>query len=296
MSSFLGSDLLRVGKYHVFHDESEPRPNKGWLLIGLTFVKEGDLEIVRNCLMDARNSEQYDGEVHFCELPKSFGGAFGAKARVARKWLRAYQQGLFDLAHFSVLAVNRDSPRFEHNRFRADFHAYNRFTAMAIKAGISWHLLPYAYDQIELTIISDGKDRKSNPDQGLVDNFESYIPYRVSLDTLVKQNSGIQKYPDVNVKSVRTPSSHTDDILQLTDLILGAFQSGLVDSSKKPTKSYVAKAVAAWYQDLQFPPWKQTFKMHRKFNAWGFPDENGLAFNQFEMRILQRDNDQLTLF
>ncbi|GIU83211.1 MAG: hypothetical protein D6687_03180 [Acidobacteria bacterium] len=70
-------------KYFVFHDESIP--NKRWLLIGLVFVNASNVQEVRNILRQCRAKENYYGEVHFSDLPRMFGGKFGAKANLARE-------------------------------------------------------------------------------------------------------------------------------------------------------------------------------------------------------------------
>lgn len=80
-----GNTAVRHGRFVVFHDESIP--NKQWLLIGLTFVEERDLDDVRNVLRQAREQEKYVREIHFSALPKSFDGPYSAKARVARLWM-----------------------------------------------------------------------------------------------------------------------------------------------------------------------------------------------------------------
>lgn len=276
--------MRKTGHFRVFHDESEPVANKGWLLIGLLFIKQDAQAQVESALRYHRQRENYWGEIHFCDLPKSFDGAYGAKARVARRWMRAYQDGLCQDALFTCLAVNRASPKFEHNRFTQDYHAYNRFTAMAIKAGISYLLKPLGYDEITLTLVSDGKDRKSRPEQGVVDNFEAYIPYRVELDNWLAQQDNPQ-YPTVSMKPIQILSSQQSDLLQLTDLLLGATQAALVGLSKRPVKRELGRMVASWYRDLQKPPWAQQCGMHRKFNLWGFPDEQGRPFNRFSMRL-----------
>lgn len=295
----MGKDLFdekinRKGEFLVFHDESEPKPNKGWLLIGLLFVSLKKYQNVLKDLAYSRIQEKYFGEIHFCELPKSFKGDFGAKARVAKSWINSYQKGLFQYAHFSCLALDRNNPRFDRKRFLEDHHVYNRFTAMAIKAGISWMLVPYGFDEITLTLISDGKDRKSRPDEGLVDNFETYIPYRVEMDNLDRRSFQNQYYPSVTMKLVETTPSDQDDILQLTDILLGATQSALVKSSTRPTKEYLASRISAWYQDLQKPPKQQFYGMHRKFSLWGFPDDQGRPFNRFSLSY--SSSNQPTLF
>jgi hypothetical protein len=214
-SMLFDNNVRKTARYLVFHDESEPIANKGWLLIGLLFVKAERLRNIEDTLNYHRRQENYDGEIHFCKLPKSFGGDFGAKARVARRWMKAYEDGMSQDALFTCLAVNRASPKFERKRFKEDFHAYNRFTAMAIKAGVSYLLRPFGYDVIELTVVSDGKDRKSRPDQGIVDNFEDYLPYRVELDNITTKLTSERRYPTVKMQPIQIISSDQSNLLQL---------------------------------------------------------------------------------
>ena len=89
MRDLWGDRVRRCGDYCVFHDESEP--GKRWLLIGLLFVQTLHLDEVRAVLRYVRRTENCLSEIHFSALPKSFGGEGGAKARVARQWLRCYQ-------------------------------------------------------------------------------------------------------------------------------------------------------------------------------------------------------------
>lgn len=294
-SDLFGQPACKQASFFVYHDESEPEANKGWLLIGLLFVNQSALSRVEQSLDYHRRQENYAGEVHFCKLPKSFGGEFGAKARVARHWMRAYQNGLCRDALFTCLAVDRASPKFERKRFKQDYHAYNRFTAMAIKSGISYLLAPLGYDEITLTVVSDGKDRKSRPEQNLVDNFEDYLVYRVELDSVLSQVQNRCPYPTVRMNPVQTIDSATSNLLQLTDILLGSTQAALMGISNRPVKQELGRMVISWYQDLQNPPWKQNFNMHRKFNIWGFPDKNGKPFTQFSM-ALSKCPEQLSLF
>ncbi|MER3415083.1 MAG: hypothetical protein C4297_02585 [Gemmataceae bacterium] len=74
--------MPRSAEYYVFHDESIP--NKRWLLIGLLFVRKEHLAEVRDALQKVRMECGYHREIHFADLPKSFGGLGGAKAEVAR--------------------------------------------------------------------------------------------------------------------------------------------------------------------------------------------------------------------
>jgi hypothetical protein len=290
-----GDAVVKHVHYLVFHDESEPKANRGWLLIGLLFVEQSREQAILQQLTRHRQQENYCGEIHFCDLPKSFRGEFGAKARVARRWLKAYQDGLHEQALFTCLAVNRASPRFEAHRFSQDYHAYNRFTAMAIKAGIAWLLGPYQYDAVRLQLVSDAKDRKSRPDQGMVDNFDTYVGERVEMESWMARLRQGKPYPDVTMEPIRLVASHEHDLLQLADLLLGAFQCALVGIANRPTKRELASYVIAWCADLRHLPWRQRYQMHRKFDVWGFPDDNGRPFNDFNL-CSPGDENQMALF
>ncbi|GIW52371.1 MAG: hypothetical protein KatS3mg081_1726 [Gemmatimonadales bacterium] len=283
--------MVRSGDYLVFHDESIP--NKRWLLIGLSFCRKDDIGGVRDLLRVARRTESYFGEIHFSGLPKSFDGSYGAKARVARAWMQAFEGGLAGILNFSVLAVDRHSPAYEHRRFTEDFHAYNRFTAMALKAGIAWHIGPKNLDRVNIEFISDAKDRATRPDQGMVDNFEDYLPYRAELDSFLSESSG-RSFPAVKL-TVQLQDSAQDDLLQFTDLLLGASQMALVGASSRPVKRKLGEFVVRWFQDVQQPPWRQQYGLHRRFSLWAFPDEEGRPYSNMHLN-LEIQNGQMQLF
>jgi hypothetical protein len=283
MIDLWGYPTTRTAEYFVFHDESEPKPNKGWLLIGLLFVDARRLSEARAALAEARTRQGYEEEIHFARLPKSFDGSWGVKARVARDWLRSFQDSLHDFVFFSALAVDRQSPRYEHKRFATHFHEYNRFTAMALKAGITWFLGPQGLDALRIHFISDAKDRASRPDRHLSDNFETYLPYRAELDAFLSQSGG-RPYPMVNV-DLKLQDSRSDDLLQLCDVMLGATQMALVAGSARPTKRELGEMVARWCRDLQQPPCKRQFHLYRKFSLWAFPDRDGRPYSPVRLAL-----------
>ncbi len=280
--SLFGNSQRRSDTYLVFHDES--MPNKRWFLIGLSFIKESDVSTAYELLKKEREKESYFGEIHFSDLPKSFGGKYGSKARVARAWIQLFESGLSNIIHFSCLAVDRQSPAYDHRRFKHDFHEYNRFTAMALKAGIAWHLGRNNLDEVKIKFISDGKYRISRPDKGIVDNFEYYIVYRAVLDSFIQVVKG-KEYPDVRVVELKTKNSSEDDLLQFTDLLLGATQMALTACSKRPVKRELGRYVVRWCYDLRNPPWQQQYSLHRKYNLWVFPDRDGKPYNDPELKL-----------
>ncbi|MCD6463472.1 MAG: DUF3800 domain-containing protein [Thermotogae bacterium] len=282
-----GSPVVNKANYFVFHDESIP--NKRWLLIGLLFVRDSDKDVVVKILKYWRQKENYWGEIHFSELPSSFGGEWGAKARVARSWLKAYENGLYEMAFFTALAVDKGSPAFEHKRFSNDYHIYNRFTAMALKAGISWFLGSQKFKEVHINFVSDAKDRSTRPDKGMIDNFEDYIPYRAVLDSYLSKLGG-KNYPNVIV-DLKLENSASNDLLQLCDLMLGATQAALTGNSKRKTKKELGRKIVRWHEDTQKPPWDQEYKFHRKFSIWAFPNENGQPYSNILFAL--KDDNQL---
>lgn len=288
-----GNIHRRKKTFYVFHDESIP--TKQWFLIGLSLVEEANLEQVKDTLRQTREEEDYWGEVHFSKLPKSFEGKYGATARVARDWMKLYEGGLAETLFFSCLAIDRGSPAYQHRRFTHDFHEYNRFTAMALKAAIAWHLGPMELDEVTVRFISDAKDRSSRPEKGIVDNFEDYLPFRVELDSFLSSQRRHNRYPQVQVTSLHLSDSSSEDLLQFTDLLLGATQMALVASSNRPVKREIGTFVVRWYLDTQQPSWEQKLGLHRKFNLWAFPDTNGRPFSELNLR-LRLDDGQLSLF
>jgi hypothetical protein len=74
---------------------------------------------------------------------------------------------------------------------------------MALKAAIGWFLGPENWDSVAITFVSDPKNRMRRPDQGWVDNFGEYLPYRAQLDAYLSWTQG-KRYPSVNpVKPAR---------------------------------------------------------------------------------------------
>ena len=300
--AFPGMSAKRVGKFNVYHDESQP--TKRWLFLGLLFVASDKEENVLQILEQARSDEgNYRGEIHFSKLPSKFEGEHNQDARIARKWMKTYEASLCELCWFSTLAVDFQSPAFQRGRFAEQFHAYNRFTAMALKAAIAWHL-DGNYDDVEITMYSDDKSRQTRPDKGFVDNFVSYIPEKVELDTFVAKHLQGKPYPNVKftgdvilVKS--NEDTNTAQFIQLTDLLLGAVQQAVVAGSQAETKVELGAMAHRWIEDTRKEPWHQELGMHRKFSLWGFPDAEGRPFSNIPLAIrdmLDQRSGQSKLF
>jgi len=286
---------------NVYHDESGCYGNSRWFIVGLLFVPQHRESEILMALRHARSEIGYEGEVHFSALPKGWGGEGGAKSRLAKRWLRLFAENLAGACTFYALAVDTHSPRFDHKRFPQKFHMYNRFTRMALVSAISWQMSNY--DCLELQIFSDDKFRQRGRDQMVGqpgsdwDNFEDYLPRSVAQDLNQRRQGHPHKYPDVRCTgSVNVVDSDPDKVVsslrdkcqlvQLTDVLLGAIAQAITASSSWPTKQVLGLIAAEWIQDTRKPPWEQKLGLHKKFAVSYFPDSNGAAYTDGPLRIL----------
>jgi hypothetical protein len=282
--------------YNIYHDESGTYKQGRWFIVGLLFVSERKEAEVVDILRNARNG--YDGEIHFSDLPKSWRGKWNRKAVVARNWLRLYQSHLAGACSFTVLAVDTHSPAYEHRRFSERFHAYNRFSAMALLSGVAWHLSKL--EKVIIQIYSDDKCRRGQGRSDLrADNFAEYVPWRLIKDVEERRVLQPDKYPEIisqdpviciSSNAVYEPPGFRNkcELIQLTDVLLGSVAQAIRASSTWPTKRDLAAMVADWIKDTCKEPWKQQYRLHRKFNVWYFPDRKGEAYNDGPLAIMPR--------
>jgi len=266
---FKGFESEKEGEFVVYHDESGTIKGKGrWFFTGLLFVPLDKLEEVKSSLNDIKiRYGCISHEIHFANLPKRE-SKYGYKVAVAEEWLKWFKES--DWCKFSVLALDKKSPTYEPERFPKDFFAYNRFTVMALKAGISWFLKD-EHNSILLTMISDEKSRKRS---GIKDNFVSYIPNRLEEEYLDSVGFKVEFRSDC----VILESSKEEIMLQFCDVLLGAIAQAVAGTAIKESKIELARIVLPWLYDIRKEPWKQKFGLHKKLNLWYFPDQDGGAY------------------
>jgi len=284
----------------VFHDESGDYGHSPWVFTGLLWVRKKDVSSVIEGLHAVRQRENYWREIHFNALPKSFEGQYGPKARVARGWFEKWSGELANKTWFNVLAVQRNHPKYEHKRFTKDFHAYNRFTAMALKAGLAWHFKNHSH--VRLWMYSDNKTRRPGGMLGdgiETDNFEDYITHKLAQDTASYKGppvslGALPECLDFPGDPARVRPEH--ELLCLCDVLLGSVAGVVFPNSKYPTKQWFAKQIAGFIQDVRKKPKEQQMGLHRRFSVSYFPSKDGLIYNDGPIRILDEESAQLSLF
>lgn len=242
----------------VFVDESEPKPKRGWLIIGVLIVPSNRLGLVRDRLLQACESEQFYGEVHWSELKRTFGGTHSAVNRVARAWFSCF--GEDEHAYFTALAVDR--PKLKCDKFRDEVTKRNRFTRMAIESALARLPLAWNTQSVRLRILIDDRTR-GRTDTGRRDNLESYLTRELRVRSW--ENKGIKH------TFTRMPDRRTSDecvFLQLTDLLVGACGAALAGTATRQAKCELADRARAYILD-------------GIIDLWAFPDSNGKPYKPF---------------
>ena len=90
------------------------------------------------------------------------------------------------------------------------------------------------------------------------------------------------------------PFSSQEEILQLTDLLLGSVRTAIDPKSNRETKRWFGKQMAKIMEDTKLKPWKQKYRLHRRFSVNYFPNKNGRIYKNEKIEINENKN-QLTL-
>ena len=289
--------------FNIYHDESGTYKKDRWFIVGLLLVPlKEELNVVK-ALNEVREKFGYSGEIHFSALPKSWQGEFSAKALIAHRWLKLFQECISQSCYFYALAVDTHSRSFDTRLFPRRHFAYNRFTRMALVSAISWQLRNV--HKLAFQIYSDEKCRgiRCSEMSQLVstswDNFEQYLPKAVVEDIKSREALSNRSYPSIrtlgNVLTIDSSGSISTldnvaktELIQFTDLLLGATAQAIVAGSSCSTKRDLGMMVSSWIEDTRKEPWKQQFNLHRRFSVTYFPDNNGNAYSNGELAIMSK--------
>jgi len=247
-------------------------------------------------LLNIRRKYGYWGEIHFHELPGSFNGQYATDAKVAREWFELYIGKLCDSLWFDARAVDTHHPKYDASRFGQHFHAYNRFTVIALHGGVKWHFRNTR--KFCLKLYSDDKDRRP---EGIIgngmdtDNFEEYVPRQLQCDLLSDNEAPevvVGKVQPISVPKNRMEDSITpeEEMIQLCDLLLGAVSSAIRMKSGKKTKTWFGKRISSLILDTRKKPWEQLMRLHRRFSVSYFPSSEGSFYSEGELKSAESPN------
>jgi hypothetical protein len=296
-SQNLFGEELKTPQINVYHDESGTFGSSRWCLTGLLWVSADMQDKIVTQLTRSREKHGYWGEIHYSELPSNFDGKHNADARVARDWLDEYICHLCTQSWFYILAVDTRHRLYDHKKFEHQFHAYNRFTSIAMYGALKWQFPDIS--EMELTIFSDNKCRRPGGILGdgvNSDNFESYISTRLQ-ETIHKDKRAPRVTFDTPVQIITIPKNRNksqikaeEELIQLCDIILGSVFSAITLSSKVQTKTWLGKRITPLIEDVGKKPWEQRCGLHRIFSVSFFPGSTGLMYSTWKPTTASESN------
>lgn len=239
----------------LFVDESEPNPNRDWLVIGVLIVPSHLRPSTHAALVQACESEGYQGEVHWSGLKSRFNGIYSAPNRIARSWLTWF--GEAGHAYFTALAVDR--PRLKRDKFRDEVTTRNRFTRMAIESALAHLPLGWGTTRGRLSILIDERS-KGRTSGGRRDNLEYYLTQELRVNSWDSRG--------ITHRFTRMPDRRASDrcmFLQLTDVLTGASGAVLAGTATRQAKRELADLARAYILD-------------GIIDLWAFPDQNGKPY------------------
>jgi hypothetical protein len=266
----------------VFHDESGDFGHGEWVFTGLLWVRREDVSALAGDLQAQRG--EHAGEIHFYRFPRNFGGSYGAAARTARAWFELW---LADWSHrtwFNALAVNRRHLMYDHTRFGRRELAYNHFTALAVTTGLAAHFKEH--ELVRLAVYSDERTGRADDAPADVAGRDAFARgLRDALaDTTAEGHAGPRVAPpEVPAHSLSCwsggPFAAEQELLQLTDLLLGAVSTAVAPQSRAATKLWFAREIARVMEDVRQPPHARSLGLRGRFVVSYFPDYAGRLYH-----------------
>ncbi len=273
-------------------DESGDYGHGEWVFIGILWVRGEDVTALADDLRARRDG--YTGEIHFYRFPRNFGGTYGAAARVAREWLDLWRDTWAARTWFNVLAVNRRHIRYDHERFARPEVAYPHFTALTLTVGLATFFkhLP----AIGLSICSDERSGRTEHVAGTsrgASEFQQELR-RALADTLANGYAGPRIAPDevpvmsLSCEATGDPFTAHQELLQLTDLLLGAASTAILPRSVAATKLWFARELAPILEGTLGTSRARPPDWWRRVRVSYFPDPRGRVYHDRPLGIREQ--------
>lgn len=263
----------------VYQDESGDFGHGAWVFVGLLWVPRDRIATLTEALREARNG--FAGEVHFYRFARNFQGEYGAGARTGRAWLERWLSDWRHETWLTALAVNRRHPLYPAARFHSSEDAYNHFAAEALARGLTWHFA--GAQGVTLDVCSDARslptsDRGGSP--GVPSRFAEALRARLANREMETPTlpAALWDNPPVRFAGERVadrPFSADEEVLQLTDVLLGAVATAISPLSRAATKLHLAREMARLMDDLRRPPREGPAASRRRVRILYYPDADG---------------------
>jgi hypothetical protein len=207
----------------IYHDESGVVGTAGVFIVGLLFVKHR--EPLYKKITEIRQRLRFKEEMHYSDVsnPKANKVCCEVLDAVLKEpvWFRAYifDNSKIDLSYFGT------------HKQKARYTAYNFFTKETLRI--------FTKNEENAVVYSNKKAR------AVKDNFIFYVKDSINTNS---------QSPKTVIKHLQAIDSKKDDIMQVTDLIIGAINNK-VTNNKHPLKQAIRqvaerefeKKIRYWY-------------------------------------------------
>lgn len=275
----MNGDETPAPRVTVYQDESGDFGHGDWAFIGLLWVPRDRIEPLVGALREARAG--FAGEVHFYRFARNFQGEYGAGARTGRAWLERWLAEWRHETWLTALAVNRRHALYPSARFHGSEDAYNHFTAEALARGLAWHFA--GAKTVALDVCSDARSLPASDGQRSSGEPSRFIEALRERMAASGQPSGtgptvIWEQPPARFAGERIgdrPFSADEELLQLTDLLLGAVATAIAPRSRTAAKLHLAREMARLMDELRRPPRDETVSLRRRVRILYYPNADG---------------------
>lgn len=210
----------------IYHDESGTIGTTGIFIVGLLFVK--DRGLLYRKINQIRAKHQFKQEMHYTKIssPKECKFCSEVLQEILKEniWFRGhvFDNSKVDLSYFGTHP-------------RARYIAYNYFTKETLRV--------FTRQESNAVVFSDEKSRS------IKDNFIYYVKDSINNNTQPSRTI---------IKHLQAIDSKQDDIMQVTDLIIGAVNNK-ESGSRHPLKEAVRLAAEGEFgKKIQYHWWNFT--------------------------------------
>jgi len=251
----------------AFHDE---RIVPNWLYHGIVLCDVSKITSLRNALLSAKEKANCDPNkrIHFSELRSSSHGS--SKTGTAVNWAQLFVEKLYQDMWFYFFGVNlrnidyqlfgtASSGQYRHARI------YNRFFEIGLFSACRFFFDPSIEDVEILQIFSERRDLgEANP-------FLTLTPYKINRRETNVVVSGKQV-----VQVDGNPLKETDNpeccaIINLVDVLIGAFSQALDYTSKSRACTEVAEKLMPVCKRLSETPYNKNSRYYKRYAMSFFP-------------------------
>jgi len=251
----------------AFHDE---RMVPNWLYHGFVLCDASKLPSLRNELLNAKMMAncELNKRIHFSGLRSSSHGS--SKTKTAVNWAELFVEKLYQDMWFYFFGINLRNIDYQFfgtssNGRDRHFRIYNRFFEIGLFSACRFFFDPAVEDVEILKVFSEKRDL------GGTNPFLTLAPYKINrreTNVMVKSKQIIQV--DGN------PSKEKDnpeccDILNLVDVLIGAFSQVFDYTSKSCACTEVAEKLISICQRLSETPYNKNSRYYKRYAMSFFP-------------------------